>query len=1691
MAVVGIGCRFPGDANTPDAFWDLLLACANTTSDIPEDRWKSYAELSAQHASVLRNTVNRGSFLRGIDGFDADFFGISPREAELMDPQQRVLLEVAWEALEHAGIPPDSLAGSETGVFVGACTDDYRRHLLEDVVNMDAWSGIGAARCAVANRVSHVLDLRGPSLAVDTACSASLVAMHQACQSLRLAESGLALVAGVNLLLSPGETITLNLAGALAADGRSKAFDATADGYGRGEGCGVVVLKLLTDAQRDGDRVLAVIRGSAVSQDGYTNGIMAPNPAAQEHVMTRACQHAGVDPHTVGFVEAHGTGTLLGDPLEAAAIGAVYGEDRAGDACVVGSVKANIGHLEGAAGVASVIKAVLALSHAEIPATPMVSEPNPAIPWQDNGLRIATERLPWPESGLPRRAGVSGFGYGGTVAHLVLEQAPDVPSVPEAENSARQRLFALSAASEEALHQHATGLAGWLSEQAGRENAIPLDSLAHTLATRRSHLGHRATVVASDEAGLVGKLRALGNDDPADGVVTGSPLPDQDNALVWVFSGHGSQWAGMGRELLATEPAFGAVLDELAPVFAAEIGFTPRQVLVDGDLDEVSRIQSMIFAMQVGVAEVLRGYGVTPSAVIGHSVGEIAAAVCAGALELVDGAKLSCRRSKLLCQEAGEGAMAMVGLPLADVEKRLVEHSGVVAGIHSSPTSTVVSGDPGAVEAVVREWQAEGVVVRRVASDVAFHSPRMDPLAEQLAAAMSELCPVPPDVPVYSTALPDPHGVPVFDGVYWAANLRDPVRLTEAVAAAAEDGHRAFLEISPHPVVTHSISETLTQHGIEAAFVGGTLRRGRSEQQSLLSALGAVHCHGFAIDWSRLNSAGTLVAAPANPWRHRPLWRRPQLDGGATARLHDPEGQTLLGAPTSVAGSPVQVWQSSLDDSNRPYPGSHSINGVEIVPAAVFVTSFFAAAAPDSSPPTLRRVAMRSPLMTAERRDVQVVRDGEIVRLASRAEGADPRQGWVTHTDATVAAEPGALSDQPALFAPLERVAPTLVHERLSAVGVPSTGFDWEIQELRRGDGVLRGTVAFELGDVPTWAPLLDAVMTLAPVAYSGDPVLRMVVEADEITVRGEPPKSAVIDIAVCADAPDAVAALVATPDGTVLAKISGLRYAVIGTEHAIAADPRTLVHELAWRPLADACGSGSNGDLVLVGDQDALAEQLTARAHEAGRSCRLLADLDQVDDLAAADVLLLPTAPEDAEARVRTLGNAVRRLAGTGSVRLWCLITAAVRTGADIEPELSPAAAAVVGYGRTAAGAHPDLWGGVIDLDDTAVANPAATSKTVLDLLGSAASEAVVAVRQGRSLAARLTGVAAQPSRPPTPCRPEGTYLITGAPTPLGLAAADRLVGLGAKRILFAMAEQFPPRARWTTSTDDRIRRQIDGVRALEAQGITVRVVALDLTDPSQVALLEDPDRCGLTPIRGLVSVTESAGEPGPPELRAALRARADGTRLLHELFPPGTLDFFTVFSAGEQMLTLPGRAWDGAACACVDAIVTRRAAAGDHSLSLGVLSGDRISPADAVAAWDVADRRGPGVYTVFQHNRPELLERALPVLGELNAGPDEPVEAGELAVLDPKELLAALADEVRAQIAKEMKLAPAELTPTQSLAEQGMDSILTVMVRRRLEKRFECKLPATLLWQAPTVTAIAEHLTELLSSPTTTASR
>ncbi|MFL6075728.1 MAG: beta-ketoacyl synthase N-terminal-like domain-containing protein [Mycobacteriales bacterium] len=1751
IAVIGMGCRFPGGIDSPETYWKFLLDGVEAAGEVPAGRWEPYADAGPEYAAALRRTTRYGGFLADIDQFDADFFGVSPREAALMDPQQRIVLEVAWEALERAGIVPASLAGTDSGVFVGVNTDDYGRRLLEDLPRIEAWTGIGASLCAVANRVSYALDLRGPSMAVDTACSASLVAVHLACQSLRAGESPVAIAGGVMLMAAPGLTMVMDSAGALSADGRSKSFDAAADGYGRGEGCGIVVLKRLEDARRDDDPVLAVIRGSAVNQDGRTNGIMAPSEEAQAHLLRQAYRRAGLAPGAVQYVEAHGTGTRVGDPIEAGALAAVVGADRPADRpCLIGSVKSNIGHLEAASGVAGLIKTVLALRAGRIPPSLNFTDPNPDIPWDTAGLRVVTEPTPWPDTGGgPRRAGVSGYGYGGTLAHVVLEQAPETdPGDPERApggDEGASRVYPLSGASSTAAREYAARLAGWL---AGPGADVPLADVGGTLAHRRQHLAHRATVVAADRDELVAGLRAFAAGDPADGGTAAATLPAAtDPGLVWVFSGHGSQWAGMGAELLATDPDFAAVIDAVDPVYREEIGFSPREVLRAPELGGVDRIQPMIFAVQSALAAVWRAHGVRPAAVIGHSVGEIAAAVAAGILDLEAGARLVCRRSTLLRHPGVRGAMIMVNLPFAEVAARLAGRDGVAPAIVASPTSTVVAGTAGAVAALAEEWKAAGeLIVRRVDSDVAFHSPLMDPIVADLAAVAADLPSGPPSVRTYSTALEDPRDPRRRDGAYWAANLRNPVRFAPAVSAALADGYRVFAEVSPHPVVLHSILETLAAEDIDDGFVAYTLRRNRPERRTLLVNLGALHCHGVPVDWHAAQPAGRLADLPTVAWQHREY----RADAGprrpGQVRQHDVDSHTLLGARLTVNGSStVRCWQTFLDSSCRPYPNEHPVQGTEIIPAAVLLNTFFTAAAGEGTdaafagsagPPVLSDVALRVPVSVTTPRELQVVQQDGTLRLSSRpVEAREGETGWLTHTLAVVSpVEPAEwVGDEvlplPALRARCaEQLEPNFVEDRLAGVGVAAMGFFWKVAEIRRADGEMLVRVAADAdgGEPTTWASVLDATLSAASVVFPGEPILRMPAHVRQVAVTGRCPAEAWVHVRV-ADR-DTVDVRIAALDGTVRARFSGLRYGLLEGDASLLgapADQRRIVYEIAWRPLGLAASTPDGDDplrrVVLIGADTALAEAVAAAGVPAVALAEP-ADLDTLGPLDRGTAVLVGAASTGAPAATALaaswrLTRTAQLLSGVDDITAGPLLWSLTRGVREAVRDTAVGQAPLWGVGRVVAGELPDLWGGIVDLDDR---EPLAGVPSLLRVLRARLRGEldidVVALRQGTELTARLAPLARAPVRGSADCRPDGTYLVTGGLGALGLEVAHWLARRGARRLVLAGRTGLPPREKWDSVTDAATLTRIDSVRALEAGGVTVRVLPLDVADRAAAAAALSPDALGLPPVRGIVHLagvldSRMVGGVDAESLATVLRPKADGALVLHELYPPGSLDFLVLFSSCGPLLGLPGQASYAAANAVLDALAHHRNASGhDDTLTvdwtswrgLGMSTSSELIDAE-LAARGVADVTAPDAFRAWEyaerHDAPSVVVlRPIPLepgarrpalLRELpTEKPAAPAATGggdqRLAGLTGDKLREYLVGEVSRHVAGEMRLGPADLDIRRPLAEMGLDSVMTLVIRRRLEKRFRLSLPATLLWNRPTVQAISDYLTEVLSS-------
>ena len=938
VAVIGMACRLPGGINSPDLFWEALLRGDDLVKEVPAERWDVDYYYDPEPGVPGRSVCKWGSFLDNVGDFDPEFFGITEKEATAMDPQHRLLMETAWEAMEHAGLTKDTIA-DETGVFVGLNYGDYQFvHAATDAFD-GPYGNTGTISCMASGRIAYALGLHGPAVTVDTACSSGLLAIHQACRSLSDGESNLAFAGGVNVMMEPRRSASASAGGMLSGTGHCHAFDVKADGFVSGEGCVVLLLKRLTDAQRDGDRVLAVVRGTAANQDGHTMNIAMPSGEAQAAVYRAALAVASVDAGTVGMVEAHGTGTPVGDPIEYASLAEVYGIDNP---CVLAASKTNFGHTQAAAGALGMMKAVLSVQHGVVPKNLHFETLPDEMARIDTGLFVPQEITPWPLSGGQRRAAVSAYGISGTNVHAIIEQAPE----PLSPNGAATRpggggtlLFPLSSSSVDGLRDTAGRLADWVEAHA-TELATP--DLAYTLARRRGHRSVRSAVLAGSNTELMEALREVANGDALYQEVVGQ----EERGPVWVFSGQGSQWAAMGADLLANEPAFAAVIAELEPLIADESGFSVTEALSAPEkVTGIDRVQPTLFAMQVALAATMKSHGVRPGAVIGHSLGESAAAVVSGALSLQDGARVICRRSRLMTRIAGSGAMASVELPAQQVLSELMARgvNDAVVAVVASPQSTVIGGATDTVRQLVDAWEQREVMAREVAVDVASHSPQVDPILDDLYEALADIEPLTPEVPYYSATSFDPREEPYCDANYWVENLRHTVRFSAAVQAALEDGYRVFGELSPHPLLTHAVDQTAKSLDMTVAALAA-MRREQPLPHGLRGFLGDVYSTGATVDFSVLSPGGHLVDAPLPTWTHRSLLL--SRDGHSSRALRSSVAvHPLMGQHVRLPEEPERhVWQADIGTATLPWLADHQVHGTATLPGAAYCEMALAAA---------------------------------------------------------------------------------------------------------------------------------------------------------------------------------------------------------------------------------------------------------------------------------------------------------------------------------------------------------------------------------------------------------------------------------------------------------------------------------------------------------------------------------------------------------------------------------------------------------------------------------------------------------------------------------------------------------------------------------------------------------------------------
>ncbi|MFJ5123187.1 SDR family NAD(P)-dependent oxidoreductase [Kitasatospora sp. NPDC088548] len=933
IAIVGMACRFPGGVESPEDLWRLVTDETCVSEPLPRDRgWDPEQLFDSDRGAGGKTYVRSGAFLTDVAGFDADFFGISPREALGMDPQQRLLLECAWEACERARLDPRVLRGTRTGVYVGATESGYAAWAERGGTEADGYLVTGSTLSVAAGRIAYVLGLTGPTLTVDTACSSSLAALHLAVRALRAGECSMALAAGVTVGAGPQYLLEFSRQQALAADGRSKAFAADADGFALAEGVGTLLLATPLEAERLGLPVLAMVRGSALNEDGASQALTVPSGPSQREVIALALADSGLVSADVDAVEAHGTGTAVGDPIEASSIAATYGAGRPVDHPVwVGSVKSNIGHSLAASGVAGVIKMVMAMRHGILPRTLHAADPHSGVDWTAGGMRLLNEQRPWPRTGRPRRVGVLGYGISGTNAHVILEGVPSAPGRPQPRSGveADPGVWLLSADGPEALREQARRLAS-----AVRGSPSPnARSLGRSLITTRTSFDHRAAVVGTDPESFLAALDVLGRGERDPRVVTG--VRRDEPGAVFVFPGQGAQWPGMAHELLATSPVFARSMQECAEALGEFVECDFMKVARDMDVPErVDLLQPLLFAVSVSLAKLWQSYGVSPAAVIGHSQGEIAAAHVAGALSLSDAARVAALRSRALVAIAGEGGMVSCTGSGVDALRRYAARWGgqlEVAAVNG-PGSVVLAGGRDAIEELLAQAEADGIEARRVNVDYASHSSAVEAVRGRILADLAALRPHAPETPFLSATTGNDIGDALLDADYWYRNLRQTVRFDETIGAALAAGHRLFLEISPHPLLAPGIHETVDGAAGDATVLT-TLRRDDGGMPRFLTALAEAHCHGVRADWSWATSGGEDTDLPTYAFQHKRFWLTPPKKAAtaATAGLRTVEHPFLeLEIDTAQDGGRILTGRLSLHA--HPWLADHAVKGSVILP---------------------------------------------------------------------------------------------------------------------------------------------------------------------------------------------------------------------------------------------------------------------------------------------------------------------------------------------------------------------------------------------------------------------------------------------------------------------------------------------------------------------------------------------------------------------------------------------------------------------------------------------------------------------------------------------------------------------------------------------------------------------------------------
>ncbi|MGC0421420.1 thioester reductase domain-containing protein [Embleya sp. AB8] len=1705
IAILGMGCRYPGDVSTPDELWRVAADGVDAITDFPTDRdWDVAGMYDPDPDAMGKFYAREGGFLSDVKGFDSAFFGISPREALAMDPQQRLLLETTWEAIERARMDPRSLRGSDTGVFVGVMYTGYASTVDSASTGIEGYAMTGMLTSVASGRISYVLGLEGPTVSMDTACSSSLVSIHHAVTALRNGECSLALAGGAMVIPVPDGFVEFSRQRGLAPDGRCKAFAAAADGTGFSEGVGVLVLARLSDAQRLGHPILAVIRGSAVNSDGASNGLTAPSGPSQQRVIRRALANAGLSPAEIDVVDAHGTGTMLGDPIEAQALLATYGRSRPDDQpLLLGSLKSNIGHTQAAAGVAGVIKMVLAMRHGVVPKTLHVDAPTPAVDWSAGSIELVTEPRPWPTTGRPRRAAVSSFGVSGTNAHLVVEQAPEVePQVPAESTELPVVPVVVSARSAGALRAQAERLATVVGE-------LSLPDVGLSAAASRSTFEHRGVVLAGDRDELVAGLRALAAGESGPGVVSGVA---GEGRTAFLFTGQGAQRAGMGRELYEAFPVFASAFDEVCGHFDAVLPGLLKDVVFGGEgLDQTGWTQPALFAVEVALFRLLESWGVRPDFVTGHSIGELAAAHVAGVLSLADACRVVAARGRLMQALPAGGAMVAVQATEDEVLDLLSGHEAHVGiAAVNGPSSVVISGVEDVVTHIADTLRERGRKTRRLAVSHAFHSPLMDPVLDEFAAVVKSVELAEPVIPMAADT------EDVCSALYWVDHIREPVRFADHLTRLREHGVTRFLEIGPDGVLTAMGPDNVA----DASFTA-LQRRDRPQIRTALTALAHLHTTGHPVDWPHLftDTTATLIDLPTYPFQHQSYWLDGNSPGGrkttAGLGLTDP-GHPFLTTAVELVGDDGAVLTGRLSLHTHPWLADHRIDGVATLPSAALVElavragdEVGCAGIADLTVDTLPTV----PAGGGVRVQVTVgaaAEDGHRrITVASRSDRDDPAAPWQVHATGLLTESAPApaisLADWPppgATPTTLDDFYPRPADEGHSAEQGHTYGpvFRGLRALWQRGEELFAEVALPDDTDPDTFGihpALLDAA--LHPLLAAGQDLTTLSWHGFDLYAAG--PRA--LRVRIRPTAPDTFRLWLADDTGEPVAEVRTLRRRP-APPTGQGADPvgDSLFH-VVWSPvtLPDPADLTST-DWAVLGDIPSvdLGRRVERVADAAGEV--LVAVLDEP---AAAD----PVAAAH-QSTVRAL-ELVQDALAYGTSRLVLVTRNAVATHDREDVRLG--SAPVWGLVRSAQVENPGRIT-LIDLDGSP-----ASAERLAGAIGSGHDQ--LAIRAGRASTPRLARVRTAGAAGPE-LEPDGTVLVTGGTGALGALFARHLVTAYGVRHLVLAGRRGPHAPGATELTDE-----------LTALGATVRTVACDVADRTALAALLDtiPTEHPLTGIVHTAGIIDDGILTAltPDRTTPVLRPKIDAAWHLHELTHHQPLAMFVLFSSVAGVVGSPGQANYSAANQFLDALAQHRRANGRPADSLawaawaqerGMASRlsevDRgratqaglrpISPAEGLALFDAA-LAADHPTTVPMHLDVGLIERqpgpVLPVLRALvrksvrrvvtaAAEHSGGLLAERLAPLDAAGRRELLLDLVRTAVAAILGHSGTDhITDGTVFTELGFDSLTAVELRNRLEGETGLRLPPTLLFDHNTPAALIDYLSVQLAGRSETSAR